>query len=31
MKEQYIDLIETVFGAYTDEHIKAYTKDSLSP
>lgn len=27
MKEKYIDLIETVFGAYTDEHIKSYTKD----
>lgn len=27
MKEQYIDLIEKVFEAYTNEHIKAYTKD----
>ncbi|MBS7298813.1 MAG: hypothetical protein KIG65_06995 [Eubacteriales bacterium] len=27
MKEKYIDLIETVFGAYTNEHIKEYTKD----
>lgn len=27
MKERYIDLIEKVFTAYTDEHIKEYTDD----
>lgn len=27
MKSKYIDLIELVFNAYTDEHIHRYTKD----